>query len=1288
MTTTDTGRLSPYQGLIPYGEDDAPFFFGRERETRLIIANLFASPLTLLYGASGVGKSSVLRAGVARQLRQRDDVLVVTLNEWQGDAVASLMRAVADSAQRVDKVSWGELSELTSAPGLRLPDFLAECCRRTKRRLLIILDQFEEYFLYSPAEDRFVDDFSKAACGTDAPISFLVSIREDCLAKLDRFEGRIPNLFDNYLRIDHLSRKAAHDAITEPIAQFNRLAPGQIPITIEPELVTAVLNQVTAGRVVVGESGRGSVKLDPREKRLDSDDGEIETPYLQLVMTRLWDQERASCSDVLRVRTLDDLGGAENIVRTHLDNAMAALEQAKQDTAAAVFHYLVTPSGTKIALSARDLSDYAEIGEGAVGPVLEELASTRMRILRGVPPPPDQPGRPRFEIFHDVLAAPILDWRHRYVQAREQAETEKRLALEAEQRLAAQRAVAIEAERQRALEADKRAAAQAQLAREQLLVRRQRWLLVALGLLVIGMVGLTAYAFDKRTSANHAEQGEKDQRKRAEDALADAQSERDTAAKARDDALAQTGEAERQKGEAERQRGIAEKARLDAERAEERSRREAETERNARLGLVDLNEGNTKEGMQRLSQAGKAYEKLGDVSGEVFALNSMAQGYAELGGIPTFSFLASLLEMEDSNDSAVEDSESEQYQRALQSYTAFALQGSAKAVESRDKAVSFYRAALKAETQSNEPDPKTSAFINRRLGDIIFLALYGERDSKSPSDNVPTEAQKQHFQESLNYYKDAVDKYHEAKAHTQEARISRLIAGLLSEAAGELGLGTKGKHANSDEGESDLSLAYYKRAAAAYEEVDSPIKQAFMLKKVGDTYTEMTNHPEDNKKLAADYYKQAVALYMKHSRPDLAASADTAMAKLYEALGQKEDAFSAYSSALESYLQADSLPGLKAANTQQEEPTTIEQIVLLSDTSPDLQARAESYFKSLPDRYRDAAERARVLEMVAKSYSSYPQNKPDKRKAIEYLGREREVWRQANKPIPEARTVFEIAKSYSDLKDDSATIESIDQVIAIYRQINPQELGEDKKPLRNQLLDTLTSAGDILNAMKQKQRAAQAYRLALGICLGQGSQYINPLQRLLRDLGTIYIEQEDTNDAEAVFKETLDSYGKDTIGEAGLLSLLIGDLYAADKRYSVQALSYYDKGTKLFASIRNHRDLMDALGKVSKFRADREGPAGAVSYLTAFANAAGDTKDSFGEGEAREVLADLYAQMGDKPNALDSYQQSSQSYLRVRDKSSAYRALKAASKVCDAIGDKEKAKALSEQADQVLKQNP
>src|SRR5512141_2685776 len=89
-------RYSPYQGLIPYTEQDADFFFGREKEIRLIVANLFASPLTLLYGPSGVGKSSVLRAGVASELGRRAQLDVIVQSDWKHSPLASLKSLIAE----------------------------------------------------------------------------------------------------------------------------------------------------------------------------------------------------------------------------------------------------------------------------------------------------------------------------------------------------------------------------------------------------------------------------------------------------------------------------------------------------------------------------------------------------------------------------------------------------------------------------------------------------------------------------------------------------------------------------------------------------------------------------------------------------------------------------------------------------------------------------------------------------------------------------------------------------------------------------------------------------------------------------------------------------------------------------------------------------------------------------------------------------------------------------------------------------------------------------------------
>ena len=68
----------PYRGLMPYTEEDAEFFFGRDRDTRLIIDNLKAYRITVLYGPSGVGKSSVLHAGVLKGMNDAEKESLAT----------------------------------------------------------------------------------------------------------------------------------------------------------------------------------------------------------------------------------------------------------------------------------------------------------------------------------------------------------------------------------------------------------------------------------------------------------------------------------------------------------------------------------------------------------------------------------------------------------------------------------------------------------------------------------------------------------------------------------------------------------------------------------------------------------------------------------------------------------------------------------------------------------------------------------------------------------------------------------------------------------------------------------------------------------------------------------------------------------------------------------------------------------------------------------------------------------------------------------------------------------
>ncbi len=425
----------PYVGLVPFDESDAPYFFGRQRECEVVVANLTVSRLTLFYAASGVGKSSVLRAGVLPRLQQiavesyadagDPDAAVAYIREWSQAPLDTIATEVLGAVSRVPGA--GPV-EMPGSPRLSVP-WLREVLQRSGvAAIYLVLDQFEEYFLYHPddrGEDGLADELGRILSTDDLQVNVLLSIREDALAALDRFKGRVPGLYDNYLRLAHLGRNAAREAIKCPLDHYNEVVPPGSAMAVEPELTETLLDEVRAGQLVVAPEGAASGGV--TEGRED-----IETPYLQLVLIRLWEAERASGSSVLRRSTLDELGGAQTIVQSHLHTVMAGLSPEQREVAAAVFHYLVTTSGSKIALTAGNLADWSDVPVSSVRELLQSLSAGRHSILRPVPPPAGA-GPSRYEIFHDVMGAAVLDWRRQYVAQRAQAEASRNLVAEREE---------------------------------------------------------------------------------------------------------------------------------------------------------------------------------------------------------------------------------------------------------------------------------------------------------------------------------------------------------------------------------------------------------------------------------------------------------------------------------------------------------------------------------------------------------------------------------------------------------------------------------------------------------------------------------------------------------------------------------------------------------------------------------------------------------------------------------------------------------------------------------------
>ncbi|HEY1713055.1 MAG TPA: hypothetical protein VGG07_09130 [Solirubrobacteraceae bacterium] len=421
--------LSPFQGLGFYTEADAKWFFGRMTERKIILSHLRTARLTLLYAESGVGKSSLLRAGVAARLRElagrgnggarSPKFIPVVFSAWKDDPVEDLIAEIERQVQPLitDAHQDDPAAGNGNGNGGTLAAAIARATSSLNATLVIILDQFEEHFSYragAARPDRLADELAYCINSPEVRAHFLIAVREDAYGRLgDLFGGRIGNVYSNYLHLEYLTRDAGREAIEQPVAVYNSDHPDDQPMALEPDLADAVLAEVRRGNL---ELGARRPDLDGGGSWLSVDADAIETPFLQLVMSRMWEWERAHGSLTLRRATLDgELGGAEAIVRNHVSHALTGLAGEELEAATDFFRALVTPSGAKVAHTAADLAQMTGHAEATVASVVHRLYEER--ILRAVDPAPGTT-QARFEIFHDRLAAPILDWREEQENAR------------------------------------------------------------------------------------------------------------------------------------------------------------------------------------------------------------------------------------------------------------------------------------------------------------------------------------------------------------------------------------------------------------------------------------------------------------------------------------------------------------------------------------------------------------------------------------------------------------------------------------------------------------------------------------------------------------------------------------------------------------------------------------------------------------------------------------------------------------------------------------------------------
>src|SRR5262249_34689833 len=188
------------------------------------------------------GKSSVLRAGVARDLRASLGApLVVVVDGWKEPPAEVLTRAIAGAVG----IEPGPLSETI------------EVACALHHEVYLLLDQVEEHFVYHGGDQALGEALAELVGRSELPVHVLIGIREDALARLDAFKRQLPGLLANRLRLDYLSLAAGQRAIVGPIERFGELVPEEEGLAIEPALVAAVLAGVRHGELLQPNRGLG-----------------------------------------------------------------------------------------------------------------------------------------------------------------------------------------------------------------------------------------------------------------------------------------------------------------------------------------------------------------------------------------------------------------------------------------------------------------------------------------------------------------------------------------------------------------------------------------------------------------------------------------------------------------------------------------------------------------------------------------------------------------------------------------------------------------------------------------------------------------------------------------------------------------------------------------------------------------------------------------------------------------------------------------------------------------------
>ncbi|MFH0900513.1 MAG: SUMF1/EgtB/PvdO family nonheme iron enzyme [Pseudomonadota bacterium] len=298
---------NPYRGLAPHLFEHSLMFFGRQHEQSAILARLRDEALLLIAGSSGVGKSSLVRAGLAPP---------IAAGALGGSNVWDVVTMTPGSRPLLTLAAFFAPHLGESVAGLhafmeRNPRILGTITRRRERGLLFVVDQLEELVTLaaSPERDLFVRALDGLAA-LDTGVRTLITVRSDYVGKLSAIpafvESRLPN---SLFTLFPLSPQALRDVIVMPARSLG----------VELETTRMV-------DVLVAEAAAAGVAM------------------LSFVMAELW-EARDRIRRVIPEEILRRQGGIAGTIARHGDQVLAAMTAGERGEAQRLLLLLTSADG-------------------------------------------------------------------------------------------------------------------------------------------------------------------------------------------------------------------------------------------------------------------------------------------------------------------------------------------------------------------------------------------------------------------------------------------------------------------------------------------------------------------------------------------------------------------------------------------------------------------------------------------------------------------------------------------------------------------------------------------------------------------------------------------------------------------------------------------------------------------------------------------------------------------------------------------------------------------------------